>query len=303
MPTAACSPHYRKWFLWSDTNPGTSGSNGPSWHTGKFGYYYAVFGDNMPDFNYTNPDVTAFMEKVARFWLTSVGVDGFRLDAVKYLIEEGQKLENTRSTHFWLQGFYSAYKTDKPDAFTVGEVFGADAILMKTYAPDQVDEVFNFELASGMVNSAAGEANSGVNSALTFMLENIPDGQFATFLTNHDQNRVMSVLNGNLNRGKSRRCHALHRAGYAIYILRGRNRHAGQKAGREHPPAHAVVCTDQRRIQYRDPLASPGFGLSKGQRNLRRKQSKLIVELLPGIDLFTIQTLRPARRHFIHGDQ
>ena len=193
---------YRNWFLWSDTNPGTSGSNGPSWHTGKFGYYYAVFGDNMPDLNYTNPDVTAFMEKVVRFWLTSVGVDGFRLDAVKYLIEEGQKLENTRSTHLWLQGFNSAYKADKPDTFTVGEVFGADAILMKTYAPDQLDEVFNFELASGMVNSAAGEANSGVNSALTFMLQNIPNGQFATFLTNHDQNRLMSVLNGNGNRAK-----------------------------------------------------------------------------------------------------
>ena len=193
---------YRNWFLWSDTNPGTSGSNGPSWHTGKFGYYYAVFGDNMPDLNYTNPDVTAFMEKVVHFWLTSVGVDGFRLDAVKYLIEEGQKLENTPSTHLWLQGFYSAYKADKPDAFTVGEVFGADAILMKTYAPDQLDEVFNFELASGMVNSAAGEANSGVNSALTFMLQNIPDGQFATFLTNHDQNRLMNDLNGNVNRAK-----------------------------------------------------------------------------------------------------
>jgi glycosidase len=193
---------YRNWFIWSVTDPGTSGSNGPSWHKGKFGYYYAVFGDGMPDFNYTNPDVTAFMNKVVRFWLTSVGVDGFRLDAVKYLIEEGQKLENTASTHRWLQGFYSAYKAEKPDAYTVGEVFGADAVLMKTYAPDQLDEVFNFEMASGIVNSAAGEANSGINSALTFMLQNIPDGQFATFLTNHDQNRVMSDLNGNLNRAK-----------------------------------------------------------------------------------------------------
>ena len=53
-----------------------------------------------------------------------------------------------------------------------------------------------------MVNSAAGEANSGVNSALTFMLQNIPDGQFATFLTNHDQNRLMNDLNGNVNRAK-----------------------------------------------------------------------------------------------------
>jgi alpha-amylase len=193
---------YRDWYLWSDTDPGTSGLNGPAWHAGKFGYYYGIFSDSMPDLNYTNPDVTAFLEKVVHFWLTNVDVDGFRLDAVKYLIEEGQKLENTHSTHLWLQDFYTSYKTEKKDAYTVGEVYGAGAFLAKTYTGNQLDQVFNFEMASGFVNSAAGEANSGINSAITFMLHDMPDGQFATFLTNHDQNRVMSVLNGNVNKAK-----------------------------------------------------------------------------------------------------
>jgi alpha-amylase len=193
---------YRNWYLWSDTDPETSGLNGPAWHAGKFGYYYGIFSDSMPDLNYTNPDVTAFLEKVVHFWLTNVDADGFRLDAVKYLIEEGQKLENTHSTHLWLQDFYSSYKAEKKDAYTVGEVYGAGAFLAKTYTGNQLDQVFNFEMASGFVNSAAGEANSGVNSAITFMLQDMPDGQFATFLTNHDQNRVMSVLNGNVNKAK-----------------------------------------------------------------------------------------------------
>jgi alpha-amylase len=177
--------------------------NGPAWHAGKSGYYYGIFGSNMPDLNYTNPDVTAFMDKVVSYWLTTVGIDGFRLDAVQYMVEEGQKLANTHSTHLWLQNFYTDYKADKPDAYTVGEIFGAGAFLAKTYTGDQMDQVFNFEMASGFVNSAAGEATSGVNSAITFMLKDMPDGQFATFLTNHDQNRVMSVLNGKVAKAKT----------------------------------------------------------------------------------------------------
>jgi len=190
---------YRNWYLWSDTTPATNGSD---WRAGLHGYYFGIFSQDMPDLNYTNPDVTAGMEKVVRFWLTNVGVDGFRLDAVKDLIEEGSKIENTVSTHTWLKGFYQDYKAINPQAFTVGEAYGADASLAKTYTGNQVDEVFEFELASGFVNSALGGATSGVNSALTFMLQDMPDGQFATFLTNHDQNRVMSTLNGNIDQAK-----------------------------------------------------------------------------------------------------
>ncbi len=41
-----------------------------------------------------------------------------------------------------------------------------------------------------------------MNSALTFAIQGFPDGDYATFLTNHDQNRVMSVLNGDLAKAK-----------------------------------------------------------------------------------------------------
>ena len=193
---------YRNWYVWSDTDPGTPGIYGPAWHPGKYGYYYGIFTDAMPDLNYTNPDVTAFADKVVRFWLTNEAVDGFRLDAINYLIEEGQKTSNTNSTHLWLRNFYITYKDAKPDAFTVGEIYGAGAFLARSYTGDQLDEVFNFEMASGIVNSAAGGANSGINSAISFMLKDMPDGPFATFLTNHDQNRVMSVLNGNISQAK-----------------------------------------------------------------------------------------------------
>jgi alpha-amylase len=193
---------FRNWYIWSENDPGYAGPLGKVWHKGLHGYYYGIFGSNMPDLNYKNPAVTGTMKRIASFWLDEVGIDGFRLDAVKYLIEEGQKQENTQSTHDWLKDFYLAYKADKSDAYSVGEVSGAGAIIAKTYTGNQMDEIFSFDLASRFMNSAISGANSDINGGLQFTLKNIPNGSYATFLTNHDQNRVMSVLNGNVDKAK-----------------------------------------------------------------------------------------------------
>lgn len=187
---------YRDYYLWSDTDPGNN------WHKGQNGYYFGLFCDCMPDLNYNNPKVSAEMENVVKFWLADVGADGFRVDAAKHLIEDGKKTENTPATHEWLKGFYTVYKKQHPQAYTVGEVFGAGASLVKSYTGSQLDQIFNFEMASGFVNSANGQSNSGINSAVKFALMDMPDFNFATFITNHDQNRVLSVFNGNVGKAK-----------------------------------------------------------------------------------------------------
>jgi glycosidase len=190
---------YHDWYVWSDTDKGIG------WHATEGNpptYYFGLFCDCMPDLNYRNPDVTAEMEKVVKFWLEDIGVDGFRVDAAKHLIEEGQQVENTRATHEWFKGFYQAYKADNPNAFTVGEVFGADASLAKTYTGNQLDEVFNFEVANSILNSVNGGSNIGINSALTFATQGLPDGDYATFLTNHDQDRVMDQLSNDVYKAK-----------------------------------------------------------------------------------------------------
>ena len=185
---------YRDWYVWSD-------KPGDHWVQGNGGYYYALFCDCMPDLNYRNAEVTEKMFNVTKYWLEDVGVDGFRLDAAKHLIEEGSKIENTDSTHEWLKGFYTFYKSINSNAYTVGEVYGAGAFLGTKYT-EQLDHVFNFELASGIINSVNGESNSGINSAWKFTLKDLSNGEYATFLTNHDQNRVMSVLNGDEEKAK-----------------------------------------------------------------------------------------------------
>ena len=190
---------YRDWYIWEETYPGWGGN---LWHDGNHGTYYALFWGGMPDLNYRNPEVTAQMDKVARYWLDEIGVDGFRLDAIKHLIEEGEITENTAATHDWLKDFYTNYKEENPETYVVGEVYGAGGTIASTYTGDQLDHLFNFELASGFVNSANGGSNTGINSAYYFTLDGMPNGDYATFLTNHDQDRVMSLFYGDVGKAK-----------------------------------------------------------------------------------------------------
>ena len=186
---------YRDYYVWSE-------SSGNGWHQGQNDFYYAFFCDCMPDLNYLNPDVTMDMLKVTDYWLNEIGVDGFRVDAAKHLIEDGDARENTSATHEWYKDFYISYKEQDPQAYAVGEVFGAGASIVRTYTGDQLDQIFNFEMSTGFVNSVNGGASSGVTSAIKFAQQDMPDFNFATFLTNHDQNRAMSVFNGNLGKAK-----------------------------------------------------------------------------------------------------
>ncbi|MBC7877000.1 MAG: alpha-amylase [Anaerolineales bacterium] len=188
---------YHDYYVWSEE------SKGSSWHQGNQGYYFGLFWEGMPDLNYNNSSVTTDMFKVTNYWLNDIGVDGFRIDAAKHLIEEGEKVENTPATHTWFKDFYPSYKAQNPQAYAVGEVFGAGSSVIKSYTGDQLDHIFNFELSSGFVNSTNGGSSSGMNSAIKFALQDMPDFNFATFLTNHDQNRVMSVFRGDIDKAKT----------------------------------------------------------------------------------------------------
>ena len=192
------SSPYRDYYVCWETEAGHGG------HKPEHGFYYGLFGPKMPDLNVTNPDVTAEIKQVVRFWLNEVGVDGFRIDAISHLIEEDAHHANTPATHAWLRDFYSHFKGVKADAYVVGEVWEAGAALIKAYGggQEQMDHIFNFELAKGYVNSALNADKASVIQSLNSALAEASHGHYATFLTNHDQDRVMSVLGGNVERAK-----------------------------------------------------------------------------------------------------
>jgi glycosidase len=148
----------------------------------------------MPDLNYANPEVTAEMQNATRFWLEEMGADGFRLDAVRHLVEEGTTYSGTPSTHAWLAGFDDFVDTVDPEALTVGEVWDVTAQTAAYVHGDEVDLTFQFDLASGILASVQQGKPMGTSEELAALLAAYPAGQFATFLTNHDQPRVATAL-------------------------------------------------------------------------------------------------------------
>ncbi len=193
---------YADWYVWRDEDPGFRGpDNQQVWHQYEGRYYYGVFWSGMPDLNLTNPDVTTELYDIARYWLEDLGVDGFRLDAVKHYVEDGAQQENTPATLEWAAAFNRHVQSVRPGALTIGEIWSS-SFDVAPYVPDSVDLAFEFDLATAMVSSVQGRNPGGVQS-LTERAERLyPAGQYATFLTNHDQNRVMSDLRGDIPSAK-----------------------------------------------------------------------------------------------------
>lgn len=189
---------YHDWYLWSDTDPGYKGYWGQQvWFPLGDKFYYSVFTAGMPDLNYTNPAVTAEMQNVVRFWLEDIGIDGFRLDAAKHIIEEGKVTAHAPSTHTWYESFRPFYKAINPQAITVGEIWDKLDLTLEYVQGDELDIAFEFYLADAFVK-AAREGDAGLAGSQLWLAYKIyPPLQFAPFLTNHDQNRIFSELGGN----------------------------------------------------------------------------------------------------------
>jgi alpha-amylase len=185
---------YRDWYIWVDEHPGYSGPEAQTvWHERNGAYYYGYFWGGMPDLNLENPQVKAALHDVARFWIEDMGVDGFRLDAARHYVEEGRTQMHTAATHAWLQDFRRYTQELEPESLTVAEVWDVSDVVA-TYAGIDVDLAFEFSLAKAILLSVNETRVTPLASALKELRRLYPRGGYATFLTNHDQNRVMDVL-------------------------------------------------------------------------------------------------------------
>ena len=193
---------FRDWYVWSNTNPSFSGPWGQGvWHNRNSNYYYGLFWSGMPDLNYNHPPVKDEMFKVINFWLDK-GVDGFRLDAIKYLIEEDRILENTSATFSLLEEFNLIYKTNSSNSFTIGEVWSSTASIVPYVQNERLDVCFEFDLASNIINAVNSGNASGINQQMQNVLASYPALQYGTFLTNHDMDRVYNQVGSNTDKMK-----------------------------------------------------------------------------------------------------
>src|SRR6056297_1776985 len=157
----------------------------------------------MPDLNYENPAVRDSMFAISDFWINEVGVDGFRQDAVIYIDEDGSTLKNTDETlQFW-QDFNANLKAANPDAFAVGEAWEPTDIALQYVNDSRLDYVFEFDLASAILNGVNGGSADPILSHMQTVYNEYPFLGYGTFLTNHDQNRVMNVLGEDIEKAKA----------------------------------------------------------------------------------------------------
>ncbi|SEA72447.1 alpha-amylase family glycosyl hydrolase [Alkalimonas amylolytica] len=227
---------YSDYFIWRESLPETGKGWGHAWSDNDMPeavwhfdetrgeYYYAAFGATQPDLNLEHPDVIEEMKRMAKFWLDK-GVDGFRLDAVRFVIERGPQgqADLPETIDYW-KDFNAFVKSVNPEAYLVGEAWVDIPIAAKYWGDGKgLDQGFDFEfgyivldmLQQGLATEAqfgtmsqqSGQASDGELHPLAQNVQRrlesgAPLAFFTPFLTNHDQDRVGFQLQESQARAK-----------------------------------------------------------------------------------------------------
>jgi alpha-amylase len=192
IKSAANDPQYRNFYRWETNPPNQTGPWGQQvWYTKNSSKYYALFWSEMPDLNYAHKPVRDSIFAAAKYWLNAMDVDGFRLDAAMYLYENGNVLKNDpRTITFWKE-FNDSCEVWKQNSLLVGEVWDAPEVV--ALYKDALDLCFDFNLADKNLSSVNSSNPFDARVALKNTTTTF-NNQFATFLTNHDQDRVIMLV-------------------------------------------------------------------------------------------------------------
>lgn len=176
---------------------------GDHWHLLNGSYYFSSFTGDMADLNWRNPEVLQNIEGVFNYW-ASVGVDGFRLDAAKYLIKGPNGEQNQPETHGLWKQIVASVRQNSPSCYFVGEIWdSADNIASYYGDGDELDAAFDFPIEDAIRSSVSSGNASAMIAALNDQLANQKDPFFAApFAGNHDLDRLASVLGQDIAKQK-----------------------------------------------------------------------------------------------------
>ena len=157
-------------------------------HNGTVYYYECNFDSDMPEFNFDSDFARQYLKDVMKYYL-DMGIDGFRLDAVKYFY-----MDNTVKNCEVLDYYYHYAQSINPDVYIVGECWD-DGLITKYYEYTDVDSFFYFPMCgtnggisrSLNLNGVLQEVYlSGLKECVADAGNNVP----APFLDNHDMSRM-----------------------------------------------------------------------------------------------------------------
>jgi len=187
----------REFYVWSDTDQkyletrviflDTETSNW-TWDPVAKAYYWHRFFSHQPDLNFDNPRVLDAVLEIMRFWL-DMGVDGFRLDAIPYLVErEGTNNENLRETHQVIKKLRAAIDANYQNRFLLAEANQWPEDVREYFGDgDECHMAYHFPLMPRIYMSIAQEDRYPITEIMQ-QTPDIPDScQWAIFLRNHDE--------------------------------------------------------------------------------------------------------------------
>jgi maltose alpha-D-glucosyltransferase/alpha-amylase len=193
---AAGSPE-RAYYVWSDTDrkyadariifTDTERSNW-TWDPEAKQYYWHRFFSHQPDLNFENPQVLREVLDALRFW-AEMGVDGFRLDAVPYLVEQdGTSCENLPGTHEVIRKIRRYVDENFPGRMLLAEANQWPADVLPYFGQgDECHMAFHFPLMPRIFMALRLEDVEPIVEVMK-RTPAIPDGcQWALFLRNHDE--------------------------------------------------------------------------------------------------------------------
>jgi maltose alpha-D-glucosyltransferase/alpha-amylase len=188
---------YRDYYVWSKTNDKYSeariifiDTEVSNWtYDEKAGlYFWHRFYSSQPDLNYDNPEVIQEMMNVMDFWL-EMGIDGFRADAVPYLIErEGTNCENLPETHQILKNFRKHIDENYENKVLLAEANQWPVDVRDYFGEsDEFHMGFHFPLMPRIFMALAKGNASPIHWIISQTPEIPEKTQWCTFLRNHDE--------------------------------------------------------------------------------------------------------------------
>jgi maltose alpha-D-glucosyltransferase/alpha-amylase len=187
----------RDWYVWSDTDTRYQGvriifvdteMSNWAWDPISKSYYWHRFFSHQPDLNFDNPAVREAVWEVMKFWL-DMGVDGFRLDAVPYLVErDGTSCENLPETHGVIRDLRKRLDEHYPGKMLLAEANQWPADVRAYFGEgDEFHMAFHFPLMPRMFMAVKLEDRKPIIEILE-QTPQIPENcQWCIFLRNHDE--------------------------------------------------------------------------------------------------------------------
>jgi maltose alpha-D-glucosyltransferase / alpha-amylase len=187
----------RDFYVWSDTDQIYQGTriiftdtetSNWTWDPVAKQYFWHRFFSHQPDLNFDNPKVMEAILKTMRFWL-DMGVDGFRLDAIPYLVErDGTSNENLPETHAVIKQLRAAIDAQYKNRFLLAEANMWPEDVREYFGDgDECHMAYHFPLMPRMYMAIAQEDRHPIVEIMA-QTPDIPEGcQWAIFLRNHDE--------------------------------------------------------------------------------------------------------------------